>query len=96
MRMASITGRTLAAKASASARLAPAPWRSPRRGWPIPAGTSYTRPRVACRRARLLTLGSGETVEAMMQERPDPHESDMISGSSATLTSVTACQILGR
>ncbi len=61
-----------------------------------PSGVSYTRRRVDCKRSRLLTLGSGETVEAMMLERPDPHDSEMIGGSSATLTSVTACSKLGR
>ena len=61
-----------------------------------PSGVSYTRRRVDCKRSRLLTLGSGETVEAMMLERPDPHDSEMVGGSSATLASVTACSKLGR
>lgn len=95
--MASITGRTLAAKALGLCPVgASPPWRSPQLGRSGPAGMSYTQRRVDCRRAGLLTLGSGETVKAMMLERPEPHESDMIGGSSATLTSVTACQILGR
>jgi len=59
-------------------------------------GVAYARRRVDCKRSRLLTLGTGETVEAVMLERPDPHDSQMVGGSSATLTSVTACYLLGR
>jgi hypothetical protein len=56
----------------------------------------YTTRAVKCDSGRMMTLGSGETVEGMLKSKADPSWGPLIGGSSATQVATIACSQTGK
>ena len=60
------------------------------------AGTDYVMRVYDCEAAKLFTVGSGVTFEAMQVYRPDTGWGDLVEGSSATMVARVACSKIGK
>lgn len=60
------------------------------------AGTDYVVRVYDCEAAKLFTVGSGVTFEAMQVYRPDTRWSELVEGSSATRVAAIACTSIGK
>ncbi|MFV3370091.1 hypothetical protein ACNFH5_18140 [Pseudomonas sp. NY15435] len=56
------------------------------------SGTSYSRRLVDCGQAKIMYLGTGETLQEMERERPDPGMVPIVEGSIAFYVAKRACR----
>lgn len=56
------------------------------------SGTTYSRRLVDCGQAEIMYLGTGETIQEMERERPDPGMAPIVDGSIAYYVARRACQ----
>lgn len=60
------------------------------------SGWVYTTRAVKCDSGRMMTLGSGDTVEGMLKSKADPSWRPLVGGSSASQVAEIACSQSGK